>query len=1819
MLFPSHSSLPAMTALPEKQSLLQDMDDPFTHENRTYHFLLAIFLFFFSPHTNPPPGSVDLLLQQIDPEGLNAEIDTSFSATASPTKPLNFPQMGSRPGPDIDSLEMARKEFNSSSDTYVSEHSDRIDNNNHSDNQNNLHIDSFDRNFATEANLNKTISLNLDQMASHLTLHDERAPSPSRSAMKSPTNPSSPRKSVAFPDADLEVHHHYAIENELSSRIEEEEVPYQPMNHAWSGVPKSHTQQASEKLVLTSPPQPPPHKSDTISSLLGNSEKSADVDRNVLSQYRVNQKNFSRMSLHEKLDLYLGQKHQDDLDIHMDRLDRLHQAETNETNQNIRSLSHHIELNHPQVENPLSMLSNSKEVHLRSAGSSQSSLPSLVDLNRYLSGSPVKSHSPGLALNDGIKGFPDHMADALFPQTNEAQHSDDSGVITFGVRQPASHEELLGISDNNEESVEHSFNSTKQSIMDLLNSASNHELEARRSSDELEQGNEKGVPFEEATNNKDEEVIRMEGHQQEDLLRKQFQHEEGRYLNHQEEYHHHEFQQESVSDVSVKNEEMSFVKPEETSDIKQEQYSFVKQEQNSFLGQEENEPAALGLPIKEEEQESSPYPDADDKMAGPYIKQEDHTVEFAEPPQMFLYPVKEETETSLSAPPTSNQSEDAFEVPIKEDAEQDKEPSPESVYEEAQQVGKGFSKDDLDNDTGSFCEQRSPSLWDEFSKALKLRNSAEDLSEPNEVDDDAPNARNYDRTASLLESKDLSRLTIEHLDNTAPQVGIAERGVKAQPHQVKLVKSPINSLSNTPIISPLEGKFRDDFKDSGVDGDDDDSEEMQEKLATTHHTPRNSDAIFQNESGASSVDNFEDSSEVPLGKTLAPPKVNQVVDATKPPAKPESDAESKSSEKEAIDADKDSSALANSSNVNPPNDIRLPEVETNNASFADFTAKLRVSSGNSANSMSYEELLSAEHDKEKAALDFLSIWHSQRKQRQSQNSASQSNVYDVPSVLNYNTADLSQYERYRIPSSLQPRKFKEINLVSKRIVSPDHVDLNVSGFLPEISQMSGFEDHLNDFIKPEDETSIRSMSRTNLKRNVSGGLQGARRVSSRYNSLRPVRVYSREIVPSLFVNSEGGPKRSRFHVPSFEIKRSNSILSPKNQYNDIFEDTQPTIRASGMKTLPSMDRDDVKRIMQLKKSMSQEEYSNLKFGGASQKIVQGQAGNFEHVQQKASIYSSMLSSIPTHTEERTTLDHVSNELSAKPIALESHEAFVREADQDDMPSSNRQVAPKSSEQSFLPDPEPEYVGFPSENIDEKESHANVTPLAESDSNRLNVIPGAYDISDASRTPKKENMNTSPVKVVIAPYKEDQPRSPIKVNSSPIKLVRQGSSITGIKLEDKFNGNASFDGTQIVNNKIRENKGHHFALSTVSVPTLNADVESEQRSTGPEILDDSKVHSGTASAARSREPSAVQEIPKERGKLFLRVTGIKNINLPDIQERNGRFNITLDNGVHCIKTPNYKMHKSAVYVGKEFELTVGKSLEFILTMKAIFEKPRETMKEIKERRVVKSKNKIGRMFGSKDIITTTKFVPQKVEDSWSHIVANDGSFARCYVDLDQYVDQITGTAANFNLNCFNEWATKSGSGARCEPYTIAQLEVKMLFVPRTEPYEILPTSIKSAYESLDDLRAEKDLKLEGYLHQEGGDCETWKKRFFKLSGTNLIAHSEFSHKTRAKINLAKVVEVIYVDKENMNRSSSNYRNFSDILLVENAFKIRFANGEIIDFGAPNKEEKIKWISTIQDIVYRNKFRRQPWVKIMQKNNVGKPRPRSIMSFASDLRN
>lgn len=1854
-----------------------DPSDIFKHENGT-HLPVAKCQYLVLTSID----SVDLLLKEMrtlaleDPAN-STNISDLLLNVPSPTKPLAFAHKKG----NFD------RDCNSSSDTYVSDH----------EAGGNPHQTSFERNFEASQASASDLATNFWINSPHGTLEPhiiadsesnsmDAAPTttalPAKSIMKPLGTPStSPKKSVAFPEQkNLETLHHYSPTSEQEPSPTVEMAP--GIAHLWSEMDKDD--QVIDSAGASPPPVPPPHTSSTITGLLApqendNEAENDEVDISVLSAYRLSHTNYSNISLNEKLDIFLSNNSHaanDDLDDHLEKLDL---AKKEETDLNIHHLSFQLEEPHEKIENPLNVLHRTQEVRLRSAGSSQSSLQSLMDSNRQLDFNNIATLSTGIQLNDGIKGFPDSIADLIIPTTDvhDSEHDSSHDVLTFSARKTPK----VG-SDSEEvfqDSFDQSYHITEKSILNLLNSTSQLNLpsadtqESRKVQTSREDFTPENAP--EELEVKLEPEVFQEGSKQEStpadldqLLALQLQ----------------------PPNIHVKIEPKEVLMKTEPEDALGMQDSDlvakfrVKEEPNEDVAKEESE-VEYDHQIKEEENEG--------------ILKMEPQISFSADEDLPV--VKTEIDSKFNESPAGvvKSESPALEAP----------PSPKLTNPETDEDSKDIdinnSEDNDSNDSEGIHNREDVRNLMEASKTIPKIKGEDDtkaLDEPPNTDP-SDNHLVQNPFAALTHS-DGSSSGLEISDSTTIHVVRADVAYVSST-EARLVSS---SLPSPKSVEALMKSQEIDYSNDG-DIDEDTGNLIRVKLETIHHSANVIPNAAQSAESSSGSEIFEDTSEVLLGMTLAPSKSEdlshnlfqlkstlhneRVVPDVQPvatiAAHPRVDS---ITHEEEID----NSVLANSSNILPPLHL-MPPPSASVSRFLDPAS-------------TFEESLSAEHDKEKKNnTDFISIWHSQLQMRKHELPSAPLS-YQVPDIQNYNTSDLAMGKRYKIPTTLTLTKFKEVNVVSKRVVSPGFDDFQISGFLPEISQTSGLEEHFKSLMHSQSiqpdlsaSSSFYKVQRAGLEtHNLLSQIDHSRveeppapgplprRNHSARNTLRPVSVNTQDIPRS---KTE---KRSKFHVPSFEIKRSNSRLSPKNFYNDIFEDTaisRPTIKASGMKTLPSMDREDVKRILQMKQAMSQEEYSNLKLVGPRKRsVVQEPADKYDNIQQLASVHCASLTSsaMSQVTKKQLQLSHVIGELLSMPVAIESKDQILNDLSIFQIKADKTVDPPKAAEvistpipdnfenvrrleQLNFPEPDPELISI----IDSSPQiiHDNKgKPAAKEEmqkvtlSNRADAVPvestieyhgllhpqrrpslpqlapgfeiaeGVGEIFDTPLSdpmeipegsihesvtrltqesePKTQTIDMGasfPVKspgkihvvkaVAATPQKSTPKQSPIKINSSPVRLVKSGDAVTGIVLDAKPPKlRKEFGDNEITNEKIRvQRPKHEPGLSTVSVPS--------------NVTDDTLL-SGKNSQDRvisnSQGSSAPLSIETDRGRLFLRVVGLKNISLPDIKSRKGSFSVTLDNGVHCIKTPNYKLDSLNVLIGKEFELAVGKSLEFILTMKATYNKPKGTLMEVHERKVVRSKNRISRLFGSKDIITTTRYVPQEVQDAWKNKFAADGSFARCYIDLEQYELQITGIARNFNITCFNEWETTAAGGkvTQRQPYQIAQLEVKMLFVPRTEPYEVLPTSIKTAYESLDELRFESHLSLEGYMHQDGGDCETWKKRWFKLSGTSLIAHSEYSHKTRAKINLAKVVEVIYVDKENMNRSSSNYRNFSDILLVQNAFKIRFANGEIIDFGAANKNEKMQWIRSIQEIVYRNKFRRQPWIKLMQEKN-GNSRPRSLV--------
>jgi PH domain len=128
---------------------------------------------------------------------------------------------------------------------------------------------------------------------------------------------------------------------------------------------------------------------------------------------------------------------------------------------------------------------------------------------------------------------------------------------------------------------------------------------------------------------------------------------------------------------------------------------------------------------------------------------------------------------------------------------------------------------------------------------------------------------------------------------------------------------------------------------------------------------------------------------------------------------------------------------------------------------------------------------------------------------------------------------------------------------------------------------------------------------------------------------------------------------------------------------------------------------------------------------------------------------------------------------------------------------------------------------------------------------------------------------------------------------------------------------------------------------------------------------------------------------------------------------------------------------------------------------------------------------------------------------------------------------------------------------------------------------------------------------------------WRRRLFKLAGSKLTAYHETTHQPRATINLAKASKLIddksaLTKKETSTKGGGRRKSaFAEeeegYMFVEEGFRIRFANGEVIDFYADSAAEKGEWMKVLSEVVGRpGSSQSKPWVEMILK------RQRSIVA-------
>jgi hypothetical protein len=327
--------------------------------------------------------------------------------------------------------------------------------------------------------------------------------------------------------------------------------------------------------------------------------------------------------------------------------------------------------------------------------------------------------------------------------------------------------------------------------------------------------------------------------------------------------------------------------------------------------------------------------------------------------------------------------------------------------------------------------------------------------------------------------------------------------------------------------------------------------------------------------------------------------------------------------------------------------------------------------------------------------------------------------------------------------------------------------------------------------------------------------------------------------------------------------------------------------------------------------------------------------------------------------------------------------------------------------------------------------------------------------------------------------------------------------------------------------IRTTSGRRVPTSTGPVPPLPGQ--------------ESAVTGGLDSVAEQGDEEF--EDGEERGRVFVKVVGVKDLDLPlpkskslsshinirtqltKSSDERTWFQLTLDNGLHCVTTSWLELNQAAP-IGQEFELVVLDDLEFQLTLQTKLEPPAvpqivaapaRTMNHKKshsafrnllsspkkrkeqERKAQEEADRLALQQQQEAQAAAKRNTQATAWDLLHDLVGPDGSFARAYVCLNNHEDQAYGRPLTVDIPCFNEWAvdttgassvkSKRGGVVRRPPYRVGKLTLQLLYVPKPKGAkdEDMPKSMNACIRELKEAEEVKDTTWEGTLSQQGGDC------------------------------------------------------------------------------------------------------------------------------------
>ncbi|KAG6877829.1 hypothetical protein C0993_003491 [Termitomyces sp. T159_Od127] len=347
----------------------------------------------------------------------------------------------------------------------------------------------------------------------------------------------------------------------------------------------------------------------------------------------------------------------------------------------------------------------------------------------------------------------------------------------------------------------------------------------------------------------------------------------------------------------------------------------------------------------------------------------------------------------------------------------------------------------------------------------------------------------------------------------------------------------------------------------------------------------------------------------------------------------------------------------------------------------------------------------------------------------------------------------------------------------------------------------------------------------------------------------------------------------------------------------------------------------------------------------------------------------------------------------------------------------------------------------------------------------------------------------------------------------------------------------------------------------------------------------------------KEYRAQEKSGKAYGKVFVKVLGVKNIDIP-LPRQPTFLTCTLNNGIHFVSTPECQLGRD-FRIEQEFELIEHNKLEFTLTLKvrrdshiiAQFHELTPPPPPVVAPPVTQNSSKGGmRSFFSsspkkpakdKLPVQNLPLPPQsahRLPENLARYLKPDGTMARAFISFKDIASRCDTRLFETSYPLIGQRAEVGGKFSTLQAGEIILQIFRLPALPGIAP-EQLPQSLEECHRGLRHINWHKVTYFEGILTQSGGDCSTWRRRQLRVIGANLVAFNDVTKKATAAIDLKKAIAV--EDNQEIRKNAlspggaSHYDEDDGLYGVERSFRLVFPQGEEILFFADTDDEKARW--------------------------------------------